>query len=74
MKLIPGISTHFIVISEGIYGLDGITIGKVYEIIKWDDTIFHFWDDSRSWRSWIDVYIVVEDASFEENLKNILSE
>lgn len=79
MNLIPNISTHFKLRSiETASGLlvSGVTVGKTYKVEEWisKQGSFIFYDDDRLRRNWDIEAWYVEDASFEENLKNILKE
>lgn len=72
MKLQPGVSTHFTVISSGRFSSADITIGKVYEIVKWWKENFCFFDDIGEERCWSEKFSYVEDWSFDKMLKKIL--
>lgn len=79
MNLIPNISTHFklrsIKTASGFL-ISGVTVGKTYKVEEWisKQGSFIFYDDDRLRRNWDIEAWYVEDASFEENLKNILEE
>ena len=77
MKLIPYVSTHLRVLLE----ISDFTVGGVYRIIGWEEddeygTVYTIKDDRgmQRWWSYDEKDSYIEDASFEENLKNILSE
>lgn len=79
MNLIPNISTHFklrsIKTADG-FPISGVTVGKTYKVKEWvsEQGRFIFYDDDGLLRDWNIEALYVEDASFEENLKNILEE
>ena len=79
MNLILNISTHFKLRSiETASGLlvSGVTVGKTYKVEEWvsEQERFIFYDDNGVIRNWNTKVWHVEDASYEENLKNILED
>ena len=67
-KLIPGVSTHFRCI--GATALWHLTYGKVYQILEWEGVSYYFLNDKGERKRWFQHGVV--DASYEENLKEIL--
>lgn len=79
MNLIPNISTHFklrLIKTTSGFPISGVTVGKTYKVKEWvsEQGRFIFYDDDGVIRNWNTEVWHVEDASFEENLKNILEE
>ena len=78
MNLTPFVSTHLRLLVNNI---EDCTVGEVYCIEKWRTshngvTYYQIKDDTRCLREWYHYENdpEVEDASYEANLQNILSE
>lgn len=70
MKLIPNVSTHFIT----NFPWWGVTVGRIYEIERWNGSMVIFLDDEGWKREWTTERgdWKLEDATYQANLKNIL--